>query len=190
MPSRRFAPIGNWPPSCKYLCTASRPVNTTPEMRTSSPTFSARILDSVNGSLSSIMSCRGRFLGDDQSPTGKSPPWPDRNDISRGSRRIAACICPRRSCDNAEIVPVANPTHQSFAAPGPERGEASHRSAELPVRPWSTVSLHFQFLVVSPYQAVYFQSNHSIRSQFSPPCPFECHVYGPWPRTYWSREWD
>src|SRR5438876_1021788 len=104
MPSRRFAPIGNWPPSCKYLCTASRPVNTTPEMRTSSPTFSARILDSVNGSLSSIMSCRGRFLGDDQSPTGKSPPWPDRNDISRGSRRFAACICPRRSCDNAEIV--------------------------------------------------------------------------------------
>src|SRR5204862_4984893 len=55
MPSRRFAPGGNSPPSCKYLCTASRPVNTTPEIRTSSPTFSARIFSSVKGKEIEIM---------------------------------------------------------------------------------------------------------------------------------------
>src|ERR1041384_4265763 len=55
MLSRRFTPGGNPPPSCKYWCTASRPVNTTPVIETSSPTFSARILDSVNGLVSWII---------------------------------------------------------------------------------------------------------------------------------------
>src|ERR1043165_2376578 len=55
MPSRRLTPGGNAPPSCKYLWTASRPVNTTPEINTSSPTLSARILSSVKGKLSFVM---------------------------------------------------------------------------------------------------------------------------------------
>src|SRR5438445_9048747 len=57
MPSRRFAPGGNWPASCRYLCTASRPVNTTPEINTSSRTFSARILDLVKGKFNRVMAC-------------------------------------------------------------------------------------------------------------------------------------
>src|ERR1044071_957193 len=55
MPSRRFTSGGKRPPACRYWCTASRPVKTTPVMTTSSPTFSARILDSVNGLVSWII---------------------------------------------------------------------------------------------------------------------------------------
>jgi hypothetical protein len=36
-------------------CTASRPVNTMPEIKTSSPTFSARIVSSVKGKLNFVM---------------------------------------------------------------------------------------------------------------------------------------
>src|SRR6266487_5588616 len=55
MPSLKLTPSGNVPPSCKYLCTASRPVNTVPEINTSSPTFSARIFSSVKGKDNLIM---------------------------------------------------------------------------------------------------------------------------------------
>src|SRR5208283_621668 len=55
MPSRKFTPGGSWPPSCKYLWTASRPVNTTPVISTSSPTFNARIFSSVKGKESLII---------------------------------------------------------------------------------------------------------------------------------------
>src|SRR4051812_23803697 len=56
MPSRRSTPGGSCPPSCKYLCTASRPVNSTPEISTASPTFSARIFSSLKGVVSSGIS--------------------------------------------------------------------------------------------------------------------------------------
>src|ERR1019366_6438467 len=55
MPSRKLTSGGSLPPSCKYLCIASRPVNTTPEINTSSPTFSARIFSSVKGNESLVM---------------------------------------------------------------------------------------------------------------------------------------
>src|ERR1700744_903475 len=55
MPSRRFTPEGSLPPSCKYLWTASRPVNTTPDISTSSPTFRVRTFSSVKGKVSLIM---------------------------------------------------------------------------------------------------------------------------------------
>src|SRR6266567_2146460 len=55
MPSRKLTPGGSLPPSCKYLCTASRPVKSTPEINTSSPTFSARIFSSVEGLVSWII---------------------------------------------------------------------------------------------------------------------------------------
>src|SRR5208337_2969031 len=55
MPSRRFTPGGSLPPSCRYLWTASRPVNTTPEINTSSPTFSARIFSSVKGKVNCVI---------------------------------------------------------------------------------------------------------------------------------------
>src|SRR6266404_1565694 len=54
MPSRRLTPGGSFPPSCKYLCTASRPVKSTPEISTDSPTFNERIFSSVIGVLSWI----------------------------------------------------------------------------------------------------------------------------------------
>src|SRR5438552_3778609 len=52
MPSRKLTLGGNVPPSCRYLWTASRPVNTIPDINTSSPTFSARIFSSENGKVS------------------------------------------------------------------------------------------------------------------------------------------
>src|SRR6516162_4627625 len=55
MPSFNVTPGGSLPPSCRYLWTASRPVYTTPEISTSSPTFSARILSSVKGKVSLII---------------------------------------------------------------------------------------------------------------------------------------
>src|SRR5438552_1292797 len=55
MPSRILTPAGNWPPSCRYLCTTSRPVKTTPEITTSSRAFKARIFDSVKGDESWII---------------------------------------------------------------------------------------------------------------------------------------
>src|SRR6185369_3126209 len=55
MPSRNFTSGGGVPPSCRYLWTASRPVNTTPEINTSSPTLSARIFSSVKGKLNFVM---------------------------------------------------------------------------------------------------------------------------------------
>src|SRR4030095_15205892 len=70
MPSRRSAPGGNSPPSCKYLCTASRPVNSTPEIKTSSPTFSARIFSSVNGGLNFVMTRIAIQTGAKVQPTG------------------------------------------------------------------------------------------------------------------------
>src|SRR5688572_8716878 len=61
MPSRRLTPGGSSPPSCRYLCTASRPVNTTPLMATSSPTLSARILSSVKGRERGIIAGFGKL---------------------------------------------------------------------------------------------------------------------------------
>src|ERR1039457_5203247 len=55
MPSLKLTPGGSAPPSCKYLWTASRPVWMTPEMSTSSPTFSARVFSSVKGNESLII---------------------------------------------------------------------------------------------------------------------------------------
>src|SRR6516162_5446586 len=55
MPSRNLTSGGNWPPSCRYLWTASRPVKTTPEISTSSPTFSDRILSSVKGKVNLVI---------------------------------------------------------------------------------------------------------------------------------------
>src|ERR1044071_9406959 len=58
MSSLKLTPSGNAPPSCRYLCTASRPVYTTPLISTSSPTLSARILSSVKGRESLVMSVK------------------------------------------------------------------------------------------------------------------------------------
>src|SRR6266446_1356235 len=49
IPSFNLTPGGSRPPSCKYLWTASRPVNSVPVMPTSSPTLSARMADSETG---------------------------------------------------------------------------------------------------------------------------------------------
>src|SRR5512139_3176443 len=49
IPPWRLTPGGSRPPSCRYLWTASRPVNKVPVMVTSSPTFSARTAASVTG---------------------------------------------------------------------------------------------------------------------------------------------
>src|SRR6185369_18081948 len=56
MPLRRFTPGGSFPPSCRYLCTASRPVNNVPEISTASPTFSERISPSSHGVVSFAIS--------------------------------------------------------------------------------------------------------------------------------------
>src|SRR5881296_3410834 len=63
MPSRKLTPGGNRPPSCKYLCTASRPVKTTPLRATSSRTFNARIFSSVKGKERLIIFSLGKFPG-------------------------------------------------------------------------------------------------------------------------------
>src|SRR5438270_242799 len=55
MPSRKLTAAGSCPPSCKYLWTASRPVNRTPEISTESPTLSARVFSSVKGLVSWII---------------------------------------------------------------------------------------------------------------------------------------
>src|SRR5436190_24331952 len=55
MPLRRLSSGGNSPPSCRYLCTASRPVKNIPLIATSSPFLSARIFSSVNGAEREIM---------------------------------------------------------------------------------------------------------------------------------------
>src|SRR6187401_2859881 len=52
MPFRKLTPAGSLPPSCRYLCTASRPVNKVPEISTASPTFSERTSTSSQGVLS------------------------------------------------------------------------------------------------------------------------------------------
>src|SRR5215213_4339608 len=62
MPLRRLTSGGSSPPSCRYLCTASRPVKNMPLMATSSPFLSARIFSSVNGAEREIMSVKP--LGD------------------------------------------------------------------------------------------------------------------------------
>src|SRR6516162_10031124 len=56
MPSCKLTPSGSCPPSCKYLCTASRPVKRRPLIATSSPTFKARLADSEMGVVSWIIS--------------------------------------------------------------------------------------------------------------------------------------
>src|SRR5438067_1336948 len=55
IPSLKLTLAGSLPPSCKYLCTASRPVNNTPLISTASPTLSERIFSSVNGIVSFVM---------------------------------------------------------------------------------------------------------------------------------------
>src|SRR5208283_5160207 len=56
MPPWNFTAAGNWPPSCRNLWTASRPVNNVPVIATASPTFSARTAASETGVVSVIMS--------------------------------------------------------------------------------------------------------------------------------------
>src|SRR6516164_5895472 len=55
MPSRRLTPSGSWPPSCRYLWTASRPVNKVPEMETASPTLRPRMALSETGVVREII---------------------------------------------------------------------------------------------------------------------------------------
>src|SRR3989442_15751237 len=107
MPSRRLTPGGNRPPSCRYLWTASRPVNTTPDIRTSSRTFSARIFSSVKGKERSIIFSLGKFPGDGQWPPDKFRLVLDRNDKLPDNPQPVICICPKPSCDNEETRPVA-----------------------------------------------------------------------------------
>src|SRR5258708_14620947 len=55
IPSVNLTPAGSFPPSCRYLWTASRPVNKVPLMPTSSPTLRARMTDSDTGVVRLIM---------------------------------------------------------------------------------------------------------------------------------------
>src|ERR1041384_2731944 len=88
MPPFRETPSGSRPPSCRYLWTASRPVNTTPLTTTASPTFSTRTCSSEIGVCSDIMCPLVETLLDAPVPRKRGPLPP---------------ICPAHVADAHEI---------------------------------------------------------------------------------------
>src|SRR6266404_7789801 len=106
IPSFNLTSGGSRPPSCKYLWTASRPVNSVPLIPTSSPTLSARMADSETGVARLIIS---KWSDDHSSHTSHSSHQSHEDGVSvEPFLDIPVCI-------EAHALPSVSPAHVTDA---------------------------------------------------------------------------
>src|SRR6266478_3092708 len=107
IPSFNLTPGGSRPPSCKYLWTASRPVNNVPVMPTSSPTLSARMADSETGVARLIIS---KWSDDHSSHTSHSRSEEHTSELQSQSNLVCRLLLEKKKKNIYRIFLLKNKT--------------------------------------------------------------------------------
>ena len=132
----QHAPCRSTGGSCfiRCACTASRPVNTRPEISTTSPTFSARTCSSVIGAVSATSrpvrrKSSGRLLR-------RSASAPTRTSLSRYSQDVIAPVCASSSdAKPAKGPAVVGDRHEEAGGQAVERRDLAADERRLPPNP-------------------------------------------------------